>query len=147
MTVICPKCKAENQLPDTLDRKTAYRCNVCKSKFTRISNVNFGEAAAWTLVAWLIVPALVWGSVPLIRGASEYSTEITLAELGFILALGIGIAAILMTIFHLKQGLMHKKFTRGSPQGFRRFRWISGLSPFICFAASGLAFAWWKWWA
>ena len=146
VTVICPKCKAENDLPDTLDRKIRYRCNVCKKRLANISNTNFGMVAAFALIAWWAIPVLVWVSVISARGASEYSDELALAYWGFQVSLVIGVTAMAMTVYFLQVGLRHRKSTGASPRGFRCFVLVSVLGACTCFAASGLAFAWWKWW-
>jgi len=147
VTVFCPKCKAENQLSDILDRKTVYRCNVCQNKFADITNTNLGEDAAFTLIAWWAIPILVWFGVFSARGAFEYSSELSLAYWLFMLSAVIGVTVMGMTVHFLEVSLRHRKFTGVCPTGFRCFVLVSVLGACTCSAASGLAFAWWKWWA
>jgi uncharacterized protein (DUF983 family) len=145
--VICPKCKAENQLPDMLDRKTIYKCDVCENRLTRISKTDYGKVAAFMVIAWLVIPIIVWIAVLLAKDVSEYSFEYFLVGNGFMLSILIGIINIFIIAFLLWRGLKHKRFTGFSPQSFQRFVFVSVLCACTCFAASGLAFAWWKWWA
>jgi hypothetical protein len=145
--VICPKCNAENSLPDNLERKTPYSCYVCKRRFSNIVNKNLGRVAAYTLIAWWAIPVLVWKSVSSARGASEYSAELNLAYYGFLLSTIIGVAAIGIVVYYLGASSRHRKLIGVYPIGYKRFILISVLGSCTCFAASGLAFAWWKWWA
>ena len=145
MTVPSRKCDAEKQVTKNVNRKVAYRCNVCKRRLTSISNTNFGRLAAFALMAWGTAAAVVWVSVYLAPNTGPSSPELVLAGMGFELSLAIGVATMAVTVYFLQKGLRHRKFVGVGPQGFRRFVLASVLGACACFAASGLAFAWWDW--
>lgn len=145
VTVVCPGCKAEKQLPDTVNRKVAYRYNVCKRRLTSISNTDFGRLSAFALMAWGTAAALVWVSVYLAPNTGPSSNELVVARMGFQLSFAIAVTTIAVTVYFLQKGLGHRKFVGVAPEGFRRFVLVSVLSACTCFAASGLAFAWWDW--
>lgn len=133
MNVICPKCRAENRLPDSLNRNTTYKCNACQTEFGRISRINFGKVAIVMLIIWWLVPVLVWASRPIIHSAEisflEWIGGLFLWSPLYLLPL-----LLLVTAFFLWEGFPHKKFTGASPKGFRAFILASVLG-FSGFAA------------
>ena len=147
MTVICPKCNKENKLPETLDRKIAYRCHVCKKRFDGISNTNFGIAAALALVAWWATPALAWASALIDIDNPYINQEFSIAVIVLMLSIVIGVIAIVVTAYFSWEGVKHRRFTGVSPRSFPCFILISMLGACTCFTASGLAYAWYEWWA
>ena len=147
MTVVCPKCGAVNELPDSLNRKTRYRCHACDKWLSGISNTNFGIVAALVLMAWWAVPALAWASAYYERYDPAVNEVFHLAWCFFALSIPIGVTALAITVYFLAAGLRHRKFAGVNPRGFRRFVLIAVLGACTCFVASGLAYAWSRWWS
>ena len=135
MTVICPKCKAENQLSDDLNRKVVYRCGACQVRFTRISNTDFRKATFWTIVAWFVPAAMIMASRPVSESANAYSSQSYIGN--FIGYAGIILPppVLLATVFFLWQGFRHLNFIKKSPRHFWSFAFVTVLGFGSCFAA------------
>ena len=101
MKVVCPKCKAENKLPDTLDRKSAYRCYACKKRFAAISSTDFGIVGGLLWMAWGVVPALAWASALIEKDTSSFVEDMAVALLVYSLAVAIGAIVIIVNFFCL----------------------------------------------
>jgi len=134
MTVTCPRCRAENRLPDILDRKAAYRCSVCKTGFGQISGTNFKKVAFFSLIAWWTAPILVWISRPMIESAQAYSLQEWIGNLFLYSPLFVLPLIILGTVLFTFQGFRHMKFTGLSPKGFGYFVLASLLGCSTCVA-------------
>lgn len=119
--VICPECRAENQLPDSLDRKTTYKCHACQTRFDRISRINFGKVAIVMLIIWWLVPVLVWASRPIITSSKGYSSQGYIGLLFLWSPVFLFPLVVLATAFFMWQGFLHRKFTGASPKGFRAY--------------------------
>jgi hypothetical protein len=134
VTVICPKCKVENCLPDPLDRKTTYKCYACKAELNCGSNYNFRKVAVVMLKAWWLVPVLVWAARPIVHSAKENSFQYWIGGLFgwspvFLLPL-----LFLATAFFVGEYFLHRKCTGSSPKGFRAFV-LASMLGFSGFAA------------
>lgn len=130
--VVCPNCKAENRLADTLERNTVYQCYVCKTRFDRISTTNFKKVAACILLAWWAAPLLIWVSRPIGESAPAYSFQSYIATLFFWSTVFLLPLVVLATVFFLKEGFGHRKFTGVSPKGFRALVCASVLGCSAC---------------
>jgi len=138
VNVICPKCKTENHLPDPINRHITYKCEVCENEFDRISNTNFRRVALVMLIAWWLVPGLVWASRPIILSADEYTLQATIGTFMFCWALFfLPPPVLLTTVLFLGKGFRLRKPTGVSPKGFRCFVCTSVLG--FCGCATGLA--------
>jgi len=126
MTVMCPKCRAGNRLPDRLDRKNTYQCHLCETRFTRISNTNFRLVAILTLAAWWVVPPLLWTVRPIIALTGEEAFGTLLIYLPGLLPW-----VIVATVYFLWQGLRHERFTGVSPKGLWPLLLVSVLGPAV----------------
>lgn len=130
--------RVENRLPDILDRKAAYRCSVCKTRFGQISGTNFWKVAAVALVAWWILPVLVWVSRPVIESAAPYGYQEGLGHLFLSSPLFVLPLILLGTALFLWKGFRHMKFTGLSPKGFGYFVLASILGCSACVAGIAL---------
>jgi hypothetical protein len=131
MIVMCPKCGAENRLPDSLDRRGTYRCHLCKTRFTRISRTNFRLVAALTLAAWWVVPPLLWAGRHMIESAplTPYINQEWFGNL-FLFLPGLLLPwVIVATAYFLWQGFRHERFTGVWPRGYGTLLLVSVLGP------------------
>src|SRR4030042_3178273 len=125
VNVMCPKCKAENHLPDSLNRKTTYKCYACKAELNCGSNTNFRKVAVGMLIAWWLAPGLVWAARPMITSAEEYSFQAWIGQLSLCGGSFLPFPTAMATIFLLWEGFRPRKLTGVSPKGFRAFVYAS----------------------
>src|SRR4030042_177295 len=125
VNVICPKCKAENHLPDSLNRKTTYKCYACKAELNCGSDTNFRKVAVVMLLAWWLVPVLVWASRPIITSSKGYSSQGYIGLLFLWSPVFLFPLLVLAAAFFMWQGFLHRKLTGASPKGFRAFIFAS----------------------
>ena len=138
MNVICPKCRAENHLPDSLNRKTTYKCHACQTEFDRISRTNFGKVAIVMLIAWWLVPVLVWVAPPIVHSAKENSLQYWIGGLFGWSPVFLFPLLLLATAFFIGEYFLHRKLTGVSPKGFRTFVCASIVGFSGCAAGIGL---------
>ena len=102
-----------------------------------MSRIQFRKVAVGMLIAWWLVPGLVWASRPIIHSAEEYSFQAWIGQLFFYSPVFLFPLLVLATAFFLWEGFRHRKFTGVSPKGFRAFVCASIVG--FCGCAAGLA--------
>ena len=102
-----------------------------------MNEIPFRKVDVGMLIAWWLVPVLVWASRPIILSAVDYTPQATIGTFMLWWTPFLLPPLVIATVFFLRKGFRHRKLTGVSPKGFRAF--VCASIAGFCGCVAGIA--------
>ncbi len=117
MKVICPKCRAENDVPSSVEEGTKYYCCGCNTRFPNVYKRSYWKYFAVSLLLWCLDSAVIAILLYVIAspGYSRHGWYVSLLVVAAALFL---IAALAVNIILVLDARRVKEFVGVAPRGY-----------------------------